>query len=204
MDFFVAGLIIIYVLCGVSLVATIIRLIMVAQFTESGNPLEGAVNRVKYVYWGVIEIATAIICANIPTMPPLFRHVLRINNRLRSKYHTRFWVYPGNGGGSDGGKANSRSGNVNDLEKRKRRRDGSPSEQFSENVLYQPSILSCRNSQQHWPYRSTPDDGNDIAILPQTGGVVVTEIGMKQNSKSTFTATELDIELALHSRSDSR
>lgn len=176
---------------------------MVTKFTESDDPLEGAINRVKYVYWGVIEIVTAIICANIPTMPPLFRQVLRINNRLRSKYHTRFWVYPGAGSGSDGDKANSKSGNINDTDNRKRRRDGSSSEPFSENILSQPSVLSCRNLQQHRHYRSTPDDGNDIPILPQTGGVV-TETGMKQNSKSTFTANELDIELALHSRSDTR
>lgn len=174
---------------------------MVTKFTESNDPLEGVINRIKYVYWAGIEIATAIICANIPTMPPLFRHVLRINNRLRSKYHTRLWVYPGSGSGSgsDGGKANSKSGNVNDTDKRKRWRDGSSSEQCSENILSQPSILSRRNSQRHRHYRSTPDDGSDVAILPQTEGVV-TETGMKQNSKSTFTANELDIELASYSR----
>ena len=175
-----------------------IRLIMVAKFTKSDDPLEGTITRVQYVYWGVIEIVTAILCANIPAMPPLIRQGLHISNRLRSKYHVRFWVHPTSGSG--GRKANGKTDNYKNIDSRKR--DGSCSDQFSGEILSQPSVVNNKNSSphHHQHYRSTLNDEekqqrDDYPVLSQTRRATI-ESGMKQNSTSTVAAKEIDIELA--------
>ena len=73
----VAGLIFIYILCCFSLIATIVRLVKVTQFSLFDERVEGITNRVEYLYWAVIEIATAITCANIPAMPSFLRYLWR-------------------------------------------------------------------------------------------------------------------------------
>ena len=79
-----AGLILIYMLCCVSLIATIIRLDVVINFTVEDQNAEGDKGRTDHVYWAVIEVMTAITCANFPAMPPLLRCIYRETRKKSS------------------------------------------------------------------------------------------------------------------------
>ena len=68
---------VIYALSFLSLAATITRLVKVAQFVQSTDVVDQMVRRLDYTYWAIIEIMTAIMCANLPAMPSLVRHVSR-------------------------------------------------------------------------------------------------------------------------------
>ena len=59
----------------ISLIATIIRLYRITQFSVDDDALEALENRFGYVPWTAIEVMSAILCANFPAMPPLIRHV---------------------------------------------------------------------------------------------------------------------------------
>lgn len=64
-------------LCCVSLIATIIRLDAVMNFNVDDEDAEGDKGRTDHLYWAVIEVMTAITCANFPAMPPLLRCIYR-------------------------------------------------------------------------------------------------------------------------------
>ena len=65
----------IYALSFLSLAATIARLIKVAQFAEAVD-VEGMLSkRMDYTYWAVVEVMTAIVCANLPAMPFFVRRL---------------------------------------------------------------------------------------------------------------------------------
>ena len=70
-----AGLVIIYLLSFFNLAVTIVRLDAVIEFANIANLFEAAAERVQYAYWGVIEVMTAIMCANLPAMSAFLRFV---------------------------------------------------------------------------------------------------------------------------------
>lgn len=76
------GLLIIYALSFLSLAATIVRLYMVFKYDQAENLLDGGVARLDYSCWTVVEIVTAIICANLPATSSLIRHCNR--NRIKA------------------------------------------------------------------------------------------------------------------------
>jgi hypothetical protein len=73
------GLIVIYCLSFVSLAATIVRLAESIDFHisqgSSDDLLHTFVSRIDYVTWTMIEVTTAIICANLPALYALVRLV---------------------------------------------------------------------------------------------------------------------------------
>ena len=91
--FFSVGLIIIYILSCISFFATVVRL---TRVTESSYFIEGddtGTRRVAYVYWAIIEVMTAAICANMPAMSSFFRYILR--TRLKKSFISRESECPG-------------------------------------------------------------------------------------------------------------
>ena len=69
------GLIFIYCLSFFSLAATAVRLSSVVRFSEKVLKLDLISERLNYNYWAILEVATAIICANLPATPAFYRHV---------------------------------------------------------------------------------------------------------------------------------
>lgn len=69
------GLIFIYCLSFFSVAATAVRLSSVVTFSEKVLQLDLVSERLNYNYWAVLEVATAIICANLPAVPAFYRHV---------------------------------------------------------------------------------------------------------------------------------
>lgn len=69
------ALVIIYLLSFLSLAATIVRLVKVVQYAQRDDQWDAIVLRFDYTYFAVIEIMTAILCANLPTMSSLLRHI---------------------------------------------------------------------------------------------------------------------------------
>lgn len=93
---------IIYFLSFLSLAATIVRLVKVVQYAQRVDQWDAIVLRFDYTYFAVIEIMTAILCANLPTMSSLLRHISS-SKATRSNHG-----YGSNGvGGTDLRKANS-------------------------------------------------------------------------------------------------
>ena len=80
------GLIIIYILSFLSLTATIVRLYMVFIYNRAENLLDGGVARLDYSCWTVVEIMTAIICANLPATSSLIRHCSRSRIKATRAY----------------------------------------------------------------------------------------------------------------------
>ena len=70
-----AGLVIIYLLSFFNLAVTIVRLDVVIRFAKLTNIFEAAAKRIEYAYWGVIEVMTVIMCANLPAMSAFLRFV---------------------------------------------------------------------------------------------------------------------------------
>lgn len=70
--------------CCVSLVATIIRLKKATNISEELR-VPGGNQRTTYVYWTIIEVMTAVTCANIPAMSSYFRHISQNTLRRSSK-----------------------------------------------------------------------------------------------------------------------
>lgn len=200
-----AGLIVIYIICGVSLVATIVRLTMVNNYYESYATVERVVNRVQYIYWGIIEIATAITCANIPALPILFRQFKRANSQPQRKQHKGFWIFRNGGSSSSSGS----SGN-NDKKNNGKRAGPSFMNRFGvhRTIPSLPSKSSGEKSDNHYHhhhhhhhhyhYQSPLDehsktyqlDEYPILPLPVRGGRV-TEMRMKQTSANTFAINEV-------------
>ena len=54
------------------------------KFTIEDEDDEGNKGRTDHVYWAVIEVMTAITCANFPAMPPLVRCVYRETTRKKT------------------------------------------------------------------------------------------------------------------------
>lgn len=75
-------------LCCVSLIATIIRLDVVMNFNVDDEDADGDKGRTDHVYWAVIEVMTAITCANFPAMPPLLRCIYRETRNKTSAYRS--------------------------------------------------------------------------------------------------------------------
>ena len=69
------GLIFIYLLSFFSLAATIVRLHSVIQFDSNIRQVQSLTQRMAYSYWAMLEIMTAIMCANLPALPALHRYV---------------------------------------------------------------------------------------------------------------------------------
>lgn len=72
-----AGLIFIYLLSFFSLAATIVRLHSVILFDSNIRHAQSLTQRMAYSYWAMLEIMTAIMCANLPALPALRRYVTR-------------------------------------------------------------------------------------------------------------------------------
>ena len=70
-----AGLVFIYLLSFFSLAATVVRLLFVVRFSNKINDVTNIKERIEYSYWAMLEITTAIICANLPALPALYRRV---------------------------------------------------------------------------------------------------------------------------------
>ena len=68
----IVGLIIVYAISFVSLVATAMRLYKVTSFFYTSGPNAGAV-KAELSYWTVIELTTAIFCANLPALSSLLK-----------------------------------------------------------------------------------------------------------------------------------
>ena len=73
--FIQAGLVFIYLLSFFSLAATIVRLVFVVRFDKKIYDVSNVKERIDYSYWATIEITTAIICANLPALPALYRRL---------------------------------------------------------------------------------------------------------------------------------
>lgn len=54
---------------------TIVRLDVVIEFANLTDLFVAAADRIRYAYWGVIEVMTAIMCANLPAMSAFLRFV---------------------------------------------------------------------------------------------------------------------------------
>ena len=65
----------VYILSFISMIATIIRLVMATQHSIDDEPKESIQNRLNYIYWTVVEVMSAILCANLPAMRALIRQV---------------------------------------------------------------------------------------------------------------------------------
>ena len=68
-------MILIYCLSFFSLAATAVRLGSVVRFSEKILKLDLVSERLNYNYWAVLEVSTAIICANLPAVPAFYRHI---------------------------------------------------------------------------------------------------------------------------------
>lgn len=68
----IVGLFIVYFISFVSLVATAMRLYKVTTFFYTVGPNAGAV-KAELSYWTLIELNTAIFCANLPALSSLLR-----------------------------------------------------------------------------------------------------------------------------------
>lgn len=55
--------------------ATIVRLVFVVKFDKKIYDVSNIAERMDYSYWAMLEITTAIICANLPALPALYRRV---------------------------------------------------------------------------------------------------------------------------------
>ena len=55
--------------------ATAFRLASVVRFNENVMRLDLVSERMNYSYWAVLEVMTAIMCANLPALPALYRHI---------------------------------------------------------------------------------------------------------------------------------
>ena len=53
------------------------------KFSIFDDDVDSTKPRVQCVYWLIIEVMTALLCANIPTMPAFFRQMFK-NIRIRS------------------------------------------------------------------------------------------------------------------------
>ena len=69
---YVVGLFVVYFISFVSLVATAMRLYKVTTFFYTVGPNAGAV-KAEMSYWTLIELNTAIFCANLPALSSLLR-----------------------------------------------------------------------------------------------------------------------------------
>ena len=110
----VAGLLVIYLISFLSVGVTIARLVRVAQFVLTDSIFALMERRIDLTYFAIIEIMTIIMCANLPAMPALVRHMGRSragysqrsslwHGYLRDKFKPLSDVdYSGGGGGSSG------------------------------------------------------------------------------------------------------
>lgn len=178
---------------------------MVNTYYESYVTVERVVNRVQYIYWGIIEIATAITCANIPALPALFRQFMRAKSRLQCKKRKGFRIFR-NGGSS------SSSGSSGDNNEKNNGKKAGPSLLNRFGVHRKtPSLPSNFSGEKpdkhyhhhhhhhhHYHYQNPLDEHSEtyrldeypILPLPRRGGGM-SEIRVNQSSASTFAINEV-------------
>lgn len=72
----VVGIVFIYLLSFVSVTATIVRLVSVLRFHSKITQRDLVSQRIDYSYWAILEIMTAIMCANLPALSALYRRTI--------------------------------------------------------------------------------------------------------------------------------
>ena len=172
---------------------------MVNNYYESYETSDRMVTRVQYIYWGVIEIVTAITCANIPALPGFYRHITRNKSRVRSAQHKRFRIFPASG---SGGSYESDDKNIGKKSSSFLNRFGCKLPSFT-SVFHNDNLdkhyhhhYHHHHHHDHYNYQNSLDERSrnsprgNYPILPRPGGMMV-GTGVKQNSATTFAVNEV-------------